>query len=57
LFPFVIHLTPEARQAMLKMGNDKHPLVTKVLDYAQADAPCRPALRQPRRTAAGRRAG
>jgi len=38
LFPFLINLTPEERQALPKMGNDKQPFVTKALSYAQADA-------------------
>ena len=35
LFPFLINLTPEERQALPKMGDSKQPFVTKALQYAQ----------------------
>jgi hypothetical protein len=36
LFTFLINLTPEERQALPKMGNDKQPFVTKAFQYAQS---------------------
>ncbi|KAF0179607.1 MAG: hypothetical protein FD161_1224 [Limisphaerales bacterium] len=35
LLPFLINLTPEERQSLPKMGNDKLPFVTKSLTYGQ----------------------